>query len=197
MPAGLGDDLATTPRLARILKIGEIVNQIVGAGKTFAAKFYPGEDGDPVIFDALPELLEKATAEHDNTLRSAARGGAKLALAMTAAWYPEADIHQVTEYFPTEDENNQAIVMQDVLRSVRGYATRVANMVDIRKFYKEHPDPHVAVADPSLADPEASRGEEGEAGTDKRSPKDGGASPKNAGVSPQDLSTSSTKAAIP
>jgi len=138
------------------LKIGEIVNQIVGAGKSFAAKFYPGEDGDPVIFDALPELLEKATAEHDNTLRSAARGGAKLALAMTAAWYPEADIHQVTEYFPTEDENSQTIVMQDVLRSVRGYATRVANMVDIRKFYKEHPDPHVAVADPSLADPEAS-----------------------------------------
>ena len=196
MPAGLGDDLATTPRLARILKIGEIVTQIVGAGKSFAAKFYPGEDGDPVIFDALPELLEKATAEHDNILRSAARGGAKLALAMTAAWYPEADIHQVTEYFPTEDENNQAIVMQDVLRSVHGYATRVANMVDIRKFYKEHPDPHVAVADPSLADPEAARGEEGEAGTDKRSPKDGGASPKNAGVSPQDLSTSSTKAVI-
>jgi hypothetical protein len=152
------------------LKIGEIVNQIVGAGKSFAAKFYPGEDGDPVIFDALPELLEKATAEHDNTLRSAARGGAKLALAMTAAWYPEADIHQVTEYFPTEDENSQAIVMQDVLRSVRGYATRVANMVDIRKFYKEHPDPHVAVADPSLADPEASRGEEGEAGSRQAQP---------------------------
>ena len=83
-------------------------------------------------------------------------------------------------YFPTEDENNQAIVMQDVLRSVRGYATRVANMVDIRKFYKEHPDPHVAVADSSLADPEAARGEEGEAGADKRSPKDGGASPKTA-----------------
>ena len=72
MPANLGDDLATTPRLARILKVGEIVNQIVGAGKAFAAKFYPGEDGDPVNFDALPDLLEKAAAEHDSTLRSAA-----------------------------------------------------------------------------------------------------------------------------
>ena len=87
--------------------------------------------------------------------------------------------------------------MQDVMRSVQGYATRVANMADIRKFYKEHPDPHVAVADLSLADPEAATGGEGEAGADKRSPKDGGVSPKNAGVSPQDLSTSSTKAAIP
>ena len=197
MPASLGDDLATTPRLARILKVGEIVNQIVGAGKAFAAKFYPGEDGDPVTFDALPELLEKATAEHDNTLRSAARGGAKLALAMTAAWYPEADIHQVTEYFPTEDENNQAIVMQDVLRSVRGYATRVANMVDIRKFYKEHPDPHVAEADSSLIDPEAAGDVEGEVVAEERSPQDGEASPKDAGVSPQDLSTTSTKAATP
>ena len=85
--------------------------------------------------------------------------------------------------------------MQDVLRSVRGYATRVANMVDIRKFYKEHPDPHVAVADPSLADPEAAGGGEGEAAADERSPQDGGASPKDAGVSPQDLATTSTKAA--
>ena len=187
----------TTPRLACILKIGKIVNQIVGAGKAFAAKFYPGEDGDPINFDALPDLLEKAATEHDGTLRSAARGGAKLALAMTAAWYPEADIHQVTEYFATEDENNQAIVMQDVLQSVRGYATRVANMVDIRKFYKEHPDPHVAVADPSLADPEAAGGGEGEAAADERSPQDGGASPKDAGVSPLDLPSTSTKAATP
>ena len=70
-------------------------------------------------------------------------------------------------------------------------------MVDIRKFYKEHPDPHVAVADPSLADPEAATGGKGEAGADKRNPQDGGANPKNAGVSPQDLSTSSTKAATP
>ena len=146
-PANLGDANATTPRLDRILKLGEITTRLAGAGKAFAAKFFPGV-GDPVDVEALPELLEKATQRHDDKLRSAARGGAKVALALTAAWYPDADIRQLTEFMPTEDDNDQPIDVAQVLASVQGYATRVANMVDIRKFYKEHPDPHLV--DPNL-----------------------------------------------
>ena len=119
------------------------------------AKVFPGEGSDPVDVEALPELLEKATAVHDDQLRSAARGAAKVALALITAWYPDADIWQDTEFMPTEDEHGQPIVLSQVLADVQGYATRVANMVDIRRFYKEHPDPHVEGGDPSLADPEA------------------------------------------
>ena len=120
-----------------------------------------------------------------------------MALALTAAWYPEADIRQITEYMPTVDDNDQPIVLSNVLAVVQGYATRVANMVDIRKFYKEHPDPHAAAAESSLANVETARDGEGEALADERSPQDGEASPKDAGVIPQDLQTASTGAAIP
>lgn len=197
MPASLGDNVDTSPRLARILKVGEIVNQLVGVGKAFAAKFFPGAGSDPVDFEALPELLGRVTTAYDGQLRSAARGGAKVALALTAAWYPEGNIRQVTEFMPTEDENGQPIVLSKVLAAVQGYATRVANMVDIQKFHKEYPDPHAATAESSLVNVGIAGDGEGEALAHERSLQDGGASPKDAGVSPQDLQTASTRTATP
>ena len=122
--------------------------------------------------ETLPEALERATQRHDDALRSAARGGAKVALALTAAWYPDADIRQLTEFMPTEDGNDQPIDVAQVLSSVQGYATRVANMVDIRKFYKEHPDPHL------------------EAKTDAGSPEDGEGSSQDGEGSPEDAGPS-------
>ena len=155
MPTNLGDNTDASPRLARILQLGETLTKLAGLGQAFTDKVFPGEGSDPVDVEALPELLEKATAVHDDQLRSAARGAAKVALALITAWYPDADIWQDTEFMPTEDEHGQPIVLSQVLADVQGYATRVANMVDIRRFYKEHPDPHVEGGDPSLADPEA------------------------------------------
>ena len=66
VPTNLGDNMDTSPRLARILKIGEIVNHLVGVGKAFAAKFFPGAGSDPVEFEALSDLLGKATTEYDS-----------------------------------------------------------------------------------------------------------------------------------
>ena len=70
-------------------------------------------------------------------------------------------------------------------------------MVDIHRFNKEHPDPHVAAAEPCLADPEVAGAGEAEAVVDERNPQDGGAGPKGAHVSPQDLQMASAKAATP
>ena len=53
----------------------------------------------------------------------------------------------MTEFMPTEDENGDAIDSKEVMASVAGYATRVANMVDLRVFYKEYPDPHLAAGE--------------------------------------------------
>ena len=83
-----------------------------------------------------------------------------------------------------------SLIQKKVAASVSGYATRVANMVDLRLFYKAHPDPHLAAGETSLAG-------EGEVLADERGPQDGGASPKDAGVSPQDPETASPKAAVP
>ena len=188
VPANLSDVEENSPRLARILKVGEMITNIISAGQAFAAKFYPGEGSDPVVLDAVPELLKKAAEEREALLRSAARGGAKVALALCKAWYAEADMHQVTEFMPTEDENGDAIDSKEVMASVAGYATRVANMVDLNVFYKEHPDPHLVAGEASSVAGMDTTGGEGEA--EQGSPKDGGANP-------QAPEAASTEAAAP
>ena len=70
-------------------------------------------------------------------------------------------------------------------------------MVDIRLFYKEHPDPNVAGDDPSLTDPEAGEAVKGEAVAAEGSPQDGEANSRDVGVSPQDLQAASSHAANP
>ena len=141
----------------------------------------------------MRELLRKAANEREGILRSAARGAAKVALSLCKAWYPEADMHQVTEFMPTMDENGDAIDSKTVMASVAGYATRVANMVDLRVFYKEHPDPHLAAGGSSSVASAGATGDEGEA--EPGSPKNDGAGSQDAGVSPQAPETAATEAA--
>ena len=188
VPANLSDAEENSPRLARILKVGEVITNIISAGQAFAAKFYPGEGSDPVVLEAVLELLRKAAEERESVLRSAARGAAKVALSLCKAWYAEADMHQVTEFMPTEDENGDAIDSKVVMASVAGYATRVANMVDLHVFYKEHPDPHLVAGETSSIAGMDTAGGEGEA--EQGSPKDGGSSP-------QAPETAATKTATP
>ena len=64
-----------------MLQVGEIISSIATAAKTFAAKFFPGND-DSVDLDQTASMLTRASEEHDNVLRSGARGGVKVALAM-------------------------------------------------------------------------------------------------------------------
>jgi hypothetical protein len=194
-PANLSDANDASPRLARVLKVGELITDIISAGQAFAAKFYPSEDSDPVVLEAVPELLRKAADERESLLRSAARGAAKVALSLCKAWYSEADMHQVTEFMPTEDENGDAIDSKEVMASVAGYATRVANMVDLGIFYKEHPDPHLAAGVSSPVAGQDATGGEGEA--EQGSPKDGGTGSQDAGNSPQAPETAPTKTATP
>ena len=177
-----------SPRLARVLKVGELITDVISAGRAFAAKFYPSEGSDPVDLDAMPELLRKAANDREGMLRSAARGAAKVALSLCKAWYAEADMHQVTEFMPTEDENGDAIDSKEVMAYVAGYATRVANMVDLRVFYKEHPDPHLATEGGSSVAGVDATGGKGEAEQ---------GSPKNGRTSPQAPEAALTKAATP
>ena len=58
-----------------------MIAAMVTTAKAFAAKFFLG-NGDPVDLDQMPSLMTRATEEHANVLRSTARGGAKMALAM-------------------------------------------------------------------------------------------------------------------
>ena len=136
----LGDAEGSSSRLERILQVGEIISATATTAKTFAAKFFPG-NSDPIDLDQTASMLTRATEEHDNVLLSATRGGVKVALAMLWAWYPDINMHMDMEYMLVEDENGNAINPKEFMASVSGYATRLANLVNIGVFYKAHPDP--------------------------------------------------------
>ena len=78
-PANLADTEDGPSRLDRMLQVGEIISSIANAAKTFAAKFFPGNTNS-VDLDQTASMLTRASEEHDNVLRSAARGGVKVAL---------------------------------------------------------------------------------------------------------------------
>jgi hypothetical protein len=86
----------------------------------------------------LEPQLRGLSIELEDRMQSAARGGAKYALGMVKAWHPEMRIHrvtrsmpQVTRSMPECDEHGKALDEQAILKSVRGYATRVAKHVDL------------------------------------------------------------------
>ena len=149
-PANLGDAEGSSSRLERILQVGEIISATTTAAKTFAAKFFPS-NSNPVDLDQTASMLTRATEEHDNVLRSAARGGVKVALAMLWAWYPEINMHMATEYMPEADEQGHAIDQRALISSVSGYASRLADMVNIGVFHKAYPDPHAEQGETSAA----------------------------------------------
>ena len=96
-------------------------------------------------------MLTRASEEHDNVLRSAARGGVKVALAMLWAWYPDINMHTATEYMLEADEQGHAIDQRALISSVSGYASRLADMVNIGVFHKAYPDPHAEQGETSAA----------------------------------------------
>ena len=154
-PANLADTEDGPSRLDRMLQVGEVISSIANAARTFAAKFFPGNT-DSVDLDQTASMLTRATEEHDNVLRSAARGGVKVALAMLWAWYPEINMHTATEYMPEVDEQGNAIDQRALISSVSGYASRLAGMVNLGVFHKAYPDPHAEQGETSAAaNPEA------------------------------------------
>ena len=133
VPAGLGDDKVVSPRLDRLARLGELITETLAASKRFAAKFFISSGSqEPTEFSDVPAILDQATKLHKSSLKSAARGGAKTALGVFMAHYPEAEIEDVTEGM---------VEPAAVLDSVAGYATRVADMVDTSIFYRRHPVP--------------------------------------------------------
>ena len=139
VPAGLGDDKVVSPRLDRLARLGELITQTLAASKRFAAKFFTSSGSqEPTEFIDVPAILEQATKLHKSSLKSAARGGAKTALGLFMAHYPEAEIEAVTEGMPSTYEDGSEVEPAVVLDSVAGYATRVADMVDTSIFYRRH-----------------------------------------------------------
>ena len=187
----MGDIEGSSPRLERILQVGEIISATAAAARAFVAKFFPG-NSDPVDLDQTVSMLTWATEEHDNVLRSVACGGVKVALAMLWAWYPEINMHTATKYMPEEDEQVNAIDRRELISSVSGYATRLTAMVNIGVFHKAYPDPHAEGETSASANTEVAE----EMATDP-SPEEVEPTNEDAGAGDQDMGTPSDEPAAP
>ena len=94
---------------------------------------------------------------------------------------------------PEEDEQGNAINPKELMSSVSGYATRLANMVNIGVFHKAYPDPHAEQG-------EASASANVEAGKDLAadpSPEEAEPTTENAGAGSTNLGTPSNETAAP
>ena len=127
MPAGYGD-VDSSPRLTCIARVCTIIRRTVCVGQDFVRRCFTLLSSDRVGFAALHDLTREATIRHEDVLRSAARGGAKMALGLVVAHHPEICLWRVTEAIPKTCDNGIEIDPRKVLASVSGYATRVASM---------------------------------------------------------------------
>lgn len=136
MPLSLGDGDNSDPRLARILKAGKYLQSLHAFGKACIHKLFPGSIEVVEDFTELPEILETMAEKYEDRLRSAARRGAKTALGMVKAHYPEADIRTVSKYMPKYNEDGSELDQKAVLSSVSGFATWVAVLVNLSTYYE-------------------------------------------------------------
>ena len=147
-PAGYGHELSADNRLDRILEVGELIPKILSSSKKFVEKFFPGNLEPLADLAGLPAELDEATSSFDERLRSSAHGGAKTALGLMIAHYPEAEAWRVATGFPLEKEDDTPLEEKDrkaILHSVSGYASKVAKMVSLTTVFKEVPCPPTPV----------------------------------------------------
>ena len=144
----MGHELTAENRLDRILEVGELIPKILSSGKKLVEKFFPGNPEPLANLADLPAELDEATSFFDERLRSSARDGAKTALGLMMAHYPEAEAWRVAPGFPLEKEDGSPLDDQErkkILHSVSGYASKIGKMVSLTTIFKEVPCPPTPV----------------------------------------------------
>ena len=135
-------------RLDRILEVGELLPKILSSGKKCVEKFFPGNPEPLMDLAGLPAELDEATLSLDERLRSSTRGGAKTALGLMMAHYPEPGTWRVAAGFPLEKEDGTPLEEKDrkaIRHSVSSYASKVTRMVSLTTIFKEVPCPPTPV----------------------------------------------------
>ena len=102
-------------------------------------------------------------------------------------------MHMATEYMPKEDEHDNAINPKELMASLSGYATRLANLVNLDVFYKVYPDPHLVQDETSAF----ANVDGDEAPATEPSPRETEESPQDAGAGDQNLDIPSDQPAAP
>ena len=94
--------MSTYSRLARILRVGELLGRLYVTDKELIANYCPVTYEKISSILDLPEPIECCAKEWFDRLRSAARGGAKMALGLMMAHYPDIKIWRVSRCSQTK-----------------------------------------------------------------------------------------------
>ena len=116
----------------KINALGEFLAEIRTSGKKFIVKFFPEKKKALAdVFD-LPDALDEAVAHQDEKLRSAARGGAKTTLGLMMCHFPDAECWRLGTGVPQSLASEK---VSEIFNSVKGYATKIANMVSLSTYF--------------------------------------------------------------
>ena len=127
-----GDDDPSQKRIEKINAFGEFLTGIRSSDKKFIVKFFPEKKKEYSDISHLSEALVEAVTHHDDKLRSAARGGAKMALGLMMSHFPDAECWRLGTGVPRSLPSEKVAELFD---SVKGYATKIANMVSLTTYY--------------------------------------------------------------
>jgi len=127
-----GDDDPSKTRIDKINAFGEFLTGIRSSGKKFIVKFFPEKKKEYSDISHLSEALGEAVARHDDKLLSAARGGEKTALGLMMCHFPDVECWRLGTGVPQSLPSEKVAEFFD---SVKGYATKIANMVSLTTYF--------------------------------------------------------------
>ena len=144
-PAALDVDGGSVLCRRDIVCLGELNTDMFEYSERLSSMFCPPKTTNGCTrLEVILRLLQRAIVQqeqHEDGLRPAARGGAKIALELLMAHHLEVDIGGMTEFMPVEDSEGKGIDQNELLDCVAGYATQVADMVNVEAYYKRHDVP--------------------------------------------------------
>ena len=121
-------------RIERICFLGEFVESLKVSGRALVVKFNPARQAHYSDLSQLPNAIDIVIAQQESWMKSAVRGGVRTALALMHMHYTIAKSWRLAKGIPQEITKAERTSIFD---SVKGYATKIGQMVSTLTFYPE------------------------------------------------------------
>lgn len=125
---------SSSSRIERIQCLGEFIETMKTSGRQLVEKFIPDRQAHYSDLAQLPNAIGIVIAQHESWMRSAVRGGVRMALALMQMHYTTAESWRLATGIPKDYTEAQRTSIFD---SVKGYASKIARMVSTSTFYPE------------------------------------------------------------
>jgi len=125
---------SSSSRIERIRYLGEFIEAMKTFGRQLVEKFIPDRQTHYSDLAQLPNAIDIIIAQHESWMRSAVRGGVRMALALMQMHYTTTESWRLATGIPQHYTEAQRASIFD---SVKGYASKIARMVSTSTFYED------------------------------------------------------------